>query len=110
MQKLNQSHITAVNGLEALHTYEAAKGGFNLIFMDISMPIMDGLQASRKIRDFERQQDIPPTIIVALTGAASAKSRQEASRSGVDLFLTKPVPMKKLKGILQDLRKGEVHQ
>lgn len=108
MEKLKLRHTTAVNGLEACRAYEAARGGFNLIFMDISMPIMDGLQASREIRKFERQEDVTASTIIALTGAASMKSREEAFRSGVDLFLTKPVPMKKLKALIQDLRNREV--
>ncbi|RDW63495.1 hypothetical protein BP6252_11040 [Coleophoma cylindrospora] len=108
MDKLKIPHETAINGLEALHKYQAARGAFNFIFMDISMPVMDGLEASREIREHEKHENLPATIIIALTGAASIKSKQEAFRSGVDLFLTKPVPMKKLKGILQDLRNKEL--
>ena len=68
--------------------------------MDVSMPVMDGLSATREIRALERKQGLPSTTIIALTGLASTKTEQEASASGVNLFLTKPVQLKKLKDIL----------
>ena len=108
MHKLHLPHATASNGLEALHTYQAGRGSFDIIFMDISMPIMDGLTASRKIRDYEKEENIRSTTIIALTGAASMSTKHEAFRSGIDLFLTKPVPMKKLRAILEDLRDGNI--
>lgn len=68
------------------------------------MPIMDGLTASREIRSFERIADRTPATIIALTGAASPQARQEAFASGIDRYLTKPVPMKALKSILDEFQ------
>jgi CheY-like chemotaxis protein len=68
------------------------------------MPVMDGLTSSREIRQFERQTKRMPATIIALTGAASPAAKQEAYSSGVDKFMAKPVPMKTLKGILDDVR------
>lgn len=65
------------------------------------MPIMDGLAATRHIRAYEKQQGWDPALIIALTGLGSSKTQQEAYASGVDLFLTKPVPLKELGGILE---------
>lgn len=65
------------------------------------MPVMDGLEASRAIRLFERENNLEPTMIIALTGLASAETQQEAFVSGVDLFLTKPVKLKELTAILK---------
>ncbi|KAF2493134.1 hypothetical protein BU16DRAFT_512860 [Lophium mytilinum] len=104
MRKLKLNHATAINGLEALNTYKEAKGGFDVIFMDISMPIMDGIESTRHIRRFERETSIQPVALIALTGAANPNTRQEAFSSGIDLFLTKPVPMKNLKVMLDDLK------
>jgi len=70
------------------------------------MPIMDGIESSRNIRRFERENSLPPTALIALTGAANPNARQEAFSSGVDLFLTKPVAMKSLKIMLEDIRRG----
>lgn len=69
------------------------------------MPIMSGIESTRHIRRFEKENNLTPVSLIALTGAGNASTRQEAFSSGVDLFLTKPVPMKALRGMLEDLRK-----
>jgi CheY-like chemotaxis protein len=74
-------------------------------FSDISMPIMSGIESTRHIRRFEKENGLEPVALIALTGAANPNTRQEAFSSGVDLFLTKPVPMKALRGMLEDLRR-----
>lgn len=71
---------------------------------DISMPIMSGIESTQHIRRFEREHGLEPVALIALTGAANPNTRQEAFSSGVDLFLTKPVPMKSLKVMLDDLK------
>lgn len=73
---------------------------FDFIFMDISMPRMDGLESTRHIRAHERALSLRSTTIIALTGLASASAQQEAFSSGIDLFLTKPVRLKELGSIL----------
>lgn len=70
---------------------------------DISMPVMDGLEATRKMRHFERTNGLARAPIIILTAALSADMQQEATRSGVDRFLTKPTPLKQLKQLLQNL-------
>jgi len=69
------------------------------------MPVMSGIDSTRHIRRFEREEGLEPTRLIALTGAANPNTRQEAFSSGVDLFLTKPVPMRELRGMLEDLRR-----
>jgi CheY-like chemotaxis protein len=66
------------------------------------MPNMDGMVASYEIRKFEQQNSLGRTPIIALTGLASADAQEQATLSGIDLFLTKPVPLKKLKSVLKD--------
>lgn len=67
---------------------------------DISMPLMDGLESTRKIRQLERAKHIKPATVIALTGLASATIQREAIASGMDLFLTKPVDLKSLQRTL----------
>lgn len=67
------------------------------------MPIMDGIQSTRHIRHYERENSLTPVALIALTGAANPTTRQEAFASGVDLYLTKPIAMKSLKSMLEDL-------
>ncbi|MEL6185591.1 MAG: ATP-binding protein, partial [Myxococcota bacterium] len=78
-----------VDGREALDA--ARRRRFDLIFMDVSMPEMDGLEATRAIRIFEAEQAREPTPIVALTAHAMAGDRERFLASGMDAHLTKPV-------------------
>lgn len=101
MKKLGRPYHTATNGAEALSAYKSNPKHCKYIFMDVSMPIMDGFEATRRIRAYERDNQIKPSIIFALTGLASESAQQEAFGSGVDLFLTKPVKLKELGMILR---------
>ncbi|CAN8096474.1 unnamed protein product [Discula destructiva] len=101
MRKLDRGFDCATDGLQALLACRVRTVNYRCIFMDISMPIMDGLESTRLIRAHERQHELKPALIIALTGLASSKTQQEAYGSGVDLFLSKPVPLKELGGILQ---------
>lgn len=73
---------------------------FDYVFMDISMPVMDGLEATRRIRRLEMSHAMERTKIFALTGQASEETRKEAETAGVDVFLPKPVRFAKLRKLL----------
>lgn len=63
-----------------------------MVLMDLSMPVMNGLEATRQIRAFEAEHGIAPrSTIVALTGLASAQDQHDALDAGVDMYLVKPV-------------------
>ncbi|KAL4994873.1 hypothetical protein BDV10DRAFT_143036 [Aspergillus recurvatus] len=102
------SYETATNGLEALEKFKQTQ--FDVVIMDVSMPVMDGLTATREMRKFERrcrhkgEENRKRATIIALTAVLSASTQHEATVSGIDLFLTKPAPLKKLKEMLGDLR------
>lgn len=70
--------------------------------LDLSMPVMDGLESTRQIRSYEKNHKLEPTLIVALTGQASANTQKDAFASGVNMFLTKPVPLKELGRLLEE--------
>jgi CheY-like chemotaxis protein len=70
------------------------------------MPVMDGIESTNLIRRFELEQGLPPVALIALTGAANPDTRQEAFNSGVDMFMTKPVPMQTIRTILGNLKKN----
>lgn len=65
------------------------------------MPVMDGMSATRAIRQYEQEYNIPRCCIVALTGLASASAKLEAWNSGIDHFMTKPVNFKALEKFLK---------
>ena len=74
----------AKNGQEAVDM--VLKGGFDLVLMDIKMPVMDGLEATKAIK--EKMPELP---VVALTANAFDSDRQLALEVGCDDFLTKPI-------------------
>lgn len=97
----------AKDGQEALDTYKDHHGAFELILMDISMPKMDGMTSTRLIREHEKEKDLTPAHVIALTGLTSASAKLEAWTSGVDDFLTKPVDFKRLESLMDAGRGGE---
>lgn len=78
----------ANNGEEVLQKFDGGK--FDVILMDIEMPIMDGVEAIREIRKRE-EADKNRTPIIALTAHSFTDSRERCEQAGSDLFLTKPV-------------------
>ncbi|KAH0182453.1 hypothetical protein KCV03_g10352, partial [Aureobasidium melanogenum] len=97
-------YVTAEDGVEAVEAFcsnqQDAATKFDFICMDISMPRMDGLEATRRIRSFEQSNGIEASKVIALTGLASAEAQQEAFSSGVDQFMAKPVRLKELGEVL----------
>jgi CheY-like chemotaxis protein len=103
MAKLGQDYTLATNGKVAVDKYKENPAQFVGIMMDISMPVMDGLEATRWIRAHERENKLRAVPVLALTGLSSHETHREALESGVDVFLTKPVGFKTLRQTLQDL-------
>ncbi len=77
--------IEAANGMEALE--RAVQDKPDIILMDLSLPVMDGWEATRRLKADERTASIP---VVALTGHALAGISEGARRAGCDAFVTKP--------------------
>jgi CheY-like chemotaxis protein len=88
----------AGDGVEAIERLEQEH--YDLIFMDIQMPRMDGLEATREIRRREQAQSLPPTPIVALTANSSDQDRARCLAAGMDDLLGKPVQTDQLTSVL----------
>jgi CheY-like chemotaxis protein len=64
------------------------------------MPVMDGLVSTSKIRHYEKENNLNPSYIFAVTGVASDNMQQAAVTAGVDDYLVKPLSLKKLSGLM----------
>jgi two-component system sensor histidine kinase/response regulator len=77
----------ASNGLEALNAIQETR--FDIVFMDLQMPFMDGVESSRKIREWEKNSGYS-TYIVALTASFMPERGQELFEAGIDNYIAKP--------------------
>jgi CheY-like chemotaxis protein/anti-sigma regulatory factor (Ser/Thr protein kinase) len=90
-------HIAA-NGLEGVERVQSEH--FDLVFMDCQMPVMDGYQAARDIRRWERETGRPRTPIVAMTANAMQGDRERCLEAGMDDYVSKPVKRQTLEAAL----------
>ncbi|MCG2575748.1 response regulator [Dechloromonas sp. XY25] len=89
LDKWGHDATLARNGREALDILQASS--FDLILMDMQMPVMGGIEATRQIRAGERQRQLPRTPIVAMTAAAMQGDREACLAAGMDDYLAKPI-------------------
>jgi CheY-like chemotaxis protein len=85
----------ANNGREAVNAAMAKK--YDLVLMDVQMPEMDGLEATRYIRDNIKEQP----IIIATTANAMSDDRQICLTAGMDDYLSKPMKLQDIMGVLE---------
>lgn len=104
LERLGATVTLAQNGVEAAHEAgRAIKGdvpAFDLVLMDIRMPGLDGLEATRRIRRKEAAAGTKKTRIVALTANAFEEDRRACHEAGIDTFLTKPIDLGQLADML----------
>lgn len=88
----------ACNGLEALQRLEEAEEAYDVVLMDMTMPVMDGLEASRRIRAMDRYRQLP---IIAMTANAMKGDREACIAAGMNDHLAKPIDTRELFGVLE---------
>ena len=94
----NCTYDTAINGKEAYMYFKENK--YDYILMDITLPIMDGIDATKLIRQHEKENDLSPTKIVAVT--ASTFIKEYLLTQGFNDFLLKPFKYEKLIEIINN--------
>lgn len=95
MQQAGFSFLTANDGEEALNLYKSDPS-IGMILMDIQMPNLDGIEATKMIRDYEEKQSKEKIPIIALTAAARKEDKDRCMEAGCDDYLTKPLDIDKL--------------
>jgi signal transduction histidine kinase/DNA-binding response OmpR family regulator len=88
----------ANNGLESFE--KRRSGDYDLLFMDIQMPVMDGIEATHEILDYEEDEELAHIPIVALTANALKGDRERFLNEGMDEYITKPIETTELLYIL----------
>ncbi|MBQ23577.1 ATP-binding protein [Alcanivorax sp.] len=88
LEQMGVTVVTASNGEEALE--KARQRDFDCILMDVQMPVMDGLEATRRLRQWEREQGRAPMPVVALTANAMHEERERCLAVGMNSHLAKP--------------------
>ena len=102
LKKYDHEVTIANNGLEAVEKFGENK--FDVILMDIMMPVMDGLEATVKIREAEKKYGIEKrTPIIALTANTMDNDKEKCMSYGMDEFLAKPFDIEKLNVIFKEL-------
>lgn len=89
LEKWGHRVTLAVNGLEALMQIEHRS--FDVVLMDMQMPVMGGLEATRRIRERELGRELPRLRIIAMTANAMASDRDACLEAGMDDYLAKPI-------------------
>lgn len=99
LRKVGAEPATASNGQEAVERVRSEP--FDIIFMDVLMPVCDGIEATRKIREMERADSgRKPAYIIALTADAFSENRERCLEAGMDEFLTKPLRMELIRAAI----------
>ncbi|KAI9057213.1 hypothetical protein FKP32DRAFT_1689249 [Trametes sanguinea] len=111
LRNMGYEYREAVDGLEGVQTFES-DGHFDVVLLDLSMPVLDGVGATTRMREIESkrlqvQKDSSkkqhPAKILALTGMSSLEDKRRAFEAGVDGYLVKPVAFKTLDTMFQKL-------
>jgi len=100
LKKFKLSFDIANDGLEAVSAFENSK--YDLILMDENMPNLNGIEATKRILDIEKEKALPHTPIIALTANALKGDREKFLEAGMDEYLTKPINKEKLGQTFKD--------
>jgi CheY-like chemotaxis protein len=101
LTNLGLSVTRVEDGRQALEALMHSPPPFDLVLMDLQMPGMDGLEATRQLRRWERERGMEPTPVVALTANAQPSDRDRCLAAGMNGHLPKPFKQEDLADVLQ---------
>lgn len=103
LMKKGFEYREAVDGRQGVDTFES-EGPFDVVLLDLSMPILDGLGATVEIRRLEKTRESrQPSVILALTGMSSLEDKRKAFEAGMSGYLVKPVAFKTLEEMFRKI-------
>jgi len=102
IEKFGHKVFVVENGRKAFEAYQTNQ--YDLILMDIQMPLMDGLECTKKIREFEQQINRSRVTIIAVTAHAMIGDKEKCLNAGMDDYITKPIEEKVLMEKIDKLR------
>ena len=98
LEKMGLTVTMVNNGKEAYDTYRENR--FDIIFMDIQMPVMDGIESMRAILGYEAEKELKHVPIIALTANANSGDREKFIAEGMDDYASKPLEVEKIKELI----------
>ena len=98
LEKVGVQVTLSENGQEAFDTYK--KDSYDIIFMDIQMPVLDGVESTKKILAYERENGLAHTPIIALTANVGVGDKERYISEGMDDYATKPLDIETLKRMI----------
>lgn len=101
LEKLGHRAVFCGDGAAAVTAFNKTAQSFDVILLDYQMPVMDGLQAARKIRSIEQEQKLGRIPIIALTAHAFEEQRKQCLAAGMDSYLSKPISLATLSATLR---------
>ena len=101
LQNMGHTVVAVANGEEALKALTQEK--FDLILMDVQMPVVDGLEATLRIRSDTSQRFDPMIPIVALTATAPQMPPRSSSSTGMNYFVAKPIEFRRLASVIDQI-------
>ncbi|WP_244953360.1 ATP-binding protein [Thalassovita gelatinovora] len=99
LKLLGHDHDTATNGAEGFEKWQSNQ--YQTVLTDCQMPVMDGLEMTRKIRETEARTGAPKTTIIAITAGVLREEADRCYQAGMSDYLTKPVQTAELERVLQ---------
>lgn len=101
LSQLGQTIDLASNGKEAVEKFK--EKDYDIVFMDVEMPEMDGIEATRKIREFEHENNRKEICIVALTAGIMKEDKEKCLNAGMNDFIPKPFNIKHITGVFSKM-------
>jgi CheY-like chemotaxis protein len=105
LEKTGHKVDVAENGIEAINKLKANE--YDLVLMDIEMPVMDGIEATRRIRAGEAGKEKKDITIIALTAHAINEIKSQAMNTGMDGYITKPIEITRLSQTIIEIQDGK---